>query len=371
MHVRIGIVGLPHTGKTTLFNLLTHGHAETSAWGGRIEAHVGIARVPDARLERLAEIVKPGKITHATIEYVDLPGMARGEARAAAEAGGQERGAHLHNLKNVDALVHVVRAFEDENIPHSEGSVNPARDVGLFELEMILSDLGVVEKRLERLARDLVKGPNPELELEKQLLLRCREAMERERPLRELEFTEDEEKRIRGFTFLSAKPLLIVLNLGDDDAHKIPNADREFGLEDYASKDRIGIAAVCGKIEAEIDALAEEDAKMFMDDLGIAESGLARIVEKSYALLGLISFYTTGDPEVRVWPVRENTTAGAAAGAIHTDFERGFIKAEVVSYADMVELESFASARSRGVLRLEGRDYLVRDGDVILFRFNV
>lgn len=369
--MRFGIVGLPHSGKTTLFNLLTHGHAETSAWGGRIEAHVGMAKVPDDRLERLAEIVKPEKITHATIEYVDLPGMARGEARAAAEAGGQDRGTHLHNLKNVDALVHVVRAFEDENIPHSEGSVDPRRDIELFELEMILSDLAIVEKRLERLSRDLVKSVSPELELENELLLRCRESLEGEKPLRDLELTEDEQKRIRGFTFLSAKPLLIVLNLGDDDAHKIPDVAREFGLEEYESRDRIGIAAVCGRIEAEIDALAEVDAKMFMDDLGIGESGLARIIEKSYALLGLVSFYTTGDPEVRVWPVRENTPAGAAAGAIHTDFERGFIKAEVVSYEDMMELGSFAAARSKGVLRLEGREYPVRDGDVILFRFNV
>ncbi len=369
--MKIGIVGLPHSGKTTLFNLLTHGHAETSAWGGRIEAHLGVAKVPDPRLERLAEIVKPEKTTHATIEYVDLPGMARGEARAAAEAGGTDRGLHLHNLKNVDALVHVVRAFEEANIPHSEGSVDPRRDVELFELEMMLSDLAIVEKRLERLSRDLAKCRSAELEAENRWLLKCREALEQERPLRELDLTEDEEKGIRGFTFLSAKPLLIVLNLGDGDARKIPDAAREFGLDEFESKAGVGVAAVCGRIEAEIDALDAEDAGMFMDDLGLTESGLTRIVERSYALLGLVSFYTIVGPEVRVWPVPADTPAETAAGVIHTDIQRGFIKAEVVSFEEMVELGSFAAARNKGVLRLEGKEYPVRDGDVILFRFNV
>ncbi len=367
--MRVGIVGLPLVGKSTIFNLLTHGHVDTSSWGGgKGEAHIGVAQVPDPRLDRLADIFHPKKVTNATVEYVDLPGLERGESKS---ADSREMSAYLNSLKNVDALMHVVRAFEDENIPHPEGGVDPARDIGLFELEMVFSDLAVIEKRLERLSKDLRKGKTAELELENSVLQRFKVALEQELPLRELVLTEEEQKRVRGFTFLSAKPMLVVLNLGDQDVAKIAHAPTEFGLGGRSAKKGVAVTAVCGKIEAEIASLPDADAKLFMEDLGLAASGLARIIQESYALLGLFSFYTAGDPEARAWTIPRNTTAQQAAGVIHSDFERGFIKAEVVAYDDMIQLGSFQAARSKGMLRLEGKDYLVKEGDVILFRFNV
>lgn len=370
--MRVGIVGLPQVGKTTIFNLLTQGHADTSSWGGgRGEAHIGIARVPDKRLDKLAEIFPPKKVTHATVEYVDLPGLARGEGRAALEGQAKEMASYLNNLKNVDALVHVVRGFEDPNLPHTEGSVDVLRDVSLFELEMIFSDLAIIEKRLERLSKDLKKAKSTELELENALLLRFQAALEAEQPLRDLDLTAEETKRIKGFTFLSAKPILLVINLGDEDTGKISTVVETFKLGDYAAKRNVGITAVSGKIEAEISALSPADAQVFIEDLGLSTDGLTRIIEKSYALLGLFSFYTAGEPEVRAWTIPRNTTAQQAAGVIHTDIEKGFIKAEVVSFSDLIELGSFAAVKSKGALRLEGKDYLVREEDVILFRFNI
>ncbi len=367
--MKVGIVGLPLVGKSTIFNLLTHGHVDTSSWGGgKGEAHIGVAQVPDPKLARLAEIFKPKKVTYASVEYVDLPGLARGEGKV---LDSREMSSYLTNLKNVDALVQVVRAYTDENIPHSEGSIDPRRDIGLFELEMIFSDLAIIEKRLERLAKDLKKAKTPELDLEDAVLERFKAALEEEQPLRNLSLTEEEQKRVRGFTFLSAKPMLLVLNLGDQDISKIPRVVQEFGLEQQGAQKSVGVTAVCGKIEAEIAALPEDDARVFMEDLGLQASGLARIIRESYSLLGLQSFYTAGDPEVRAWTIPRNTTAQQAAGVIHSDFERGFIKAEVVAYDDMMELGSFPAARNKGVLRLEGKDYLVQEGDVILFRFNV
>ncbi len=367
--MKVGIVGFPQVGKTTIFDLLTGGHTASSP-GGKGEAHVGVARVPDAGLKHLAQIFRPEKVTPAIVEYVDLPGLAPGEESAASAQKARDLSTYLKNLKNVDALVHVVRAFEDAAIAHVEGSIDPARDIALFELEMILSDLTIVEKRLERLERDTKKMKNVELEAEQAVLLRFKEALEREMPLRSLELTQDEQRRVKGFTFLSAKPLLLVLNLGDSDAGKIPRAAREFNLEEQASMRCVALTAVCGKIEAEIASLSDEDARAFMEDLGLSGSGLARIIEKSYALLGLISFYTAGDPEVRAWTIPRHTSAQKAAGVIHTDFEKGFIKAEVVSFKDMIEFGSFQAAKSKGVLRLEGKDYIVREGDVILFRFS-
>jgi len=369
--MKIGIVGLPQVGKTTMFKLLTRGRVDTSSWGNVREAHIGMAQVPDARLERLAEIVNPKKITHATIEYVDLPGLSRGEGKAAMDGQSRDMGTYLNSLKNVDTLLHIVRCFDDPNIPHVEGSVDPGRDIELFEMEMIFSDLSVVEKRLERLDKDLKKIKSRELELENEVLLRFREALESEQPLRELQLSPDEEKRVKGFTFLSAKPVLQVLNMADQAAGELDHAVDTYGLQTQAAKCNVGITAVCGKIESEIAALPPEDAEMFMEDLGLGGNALDRIIQSSYDLLGVFSFYTAGEPEVRAWTIPRGTTAAKAAGVIHTDFEKGFIKAEVVSFQDMVELGSFQAAKSKGVLRLEGREYIVQEGDVILFRFNL
>ena len=327
--------------------------------------------MPDKSLDRLSEIFQPKKTTYASVEYVDLPGISRGEGKAALEGQGRDMGSYLNNLKNSDALLHVVRAFEDPNIPHVEGSVDPRRDIELFEIETIFSDLAIVEKRLERLDKDLKKIKSRDLDLEREVLLRFKEALESEQPLRELELTSEEEKRIKGFTFLSAKPLLLVVNIADQDADKIDRAVEEYGLQKQAEMCKVGITAVCGKIESEIAALPSDDAVMFMEDLGLEGSAVDRIIQSSYDLLGVFSFYTAGEPEVRAWTIPCNTTAAKAAGVIHTDFEKGFIKAEVVSYQDMVDLGSFQAAKSKGVLRLEGRDYTVQQGDVILFRFNV
>ena len=369
--MKVGIVGLPQVGKTTVFRLLTQGRVDTSSWGSGREAHIGIAYVPDARVDQLAQIVNPQKITYATIEYVDLPGISRGEGKAALGGQAKEMGTYLTSLKNVDALLHVVRGFEDPNLPHVEGSVDPLRDIGLFELEMIFSDLAIVEKRLERLSKDLKKTKSAELEMENDVLQRFKAALESERPLRELELTPEEDKRIRGFTFLSAKPIVLVINAGDQDASKIAHVVEEFGLQKQAAMRNVGITAVCGKIESEIAALSPDDARMFMEDLGISGNALDRIIQNSYDLLGVFSFYTAGEPEVRAWTIPRNTTAGQAAGVIHTDIEKGFIKAEVVSFEDMMALGSFQAAKSKGVLRLEGKDYQVQEGDVILFRFNL
>jgi hypothetical protein len=356
-------------GKSTIFNLLTHGHVETSSWGhARGEAHIGIARVPDPRLDRLAAITRPRKVTHATVEYVDLPGLAKGEGRT---IGAREMGSYLASLKNVDALAHVVRAFEDVNVPHPEGTVDPGRDISLFELEMIFSDLAIVENRLERLARDLKKARSQELELEHAMLERAKAFLDLETPLRDIQMTEDERRRIRGFTFLSAKPMLLILNLDDRDTAKISRPAEAFGLEKHAGRGQVGLTAVCGKIESELAALPEEEAAPFLADFGLAEGGAARIIHESYSMLGLTTFYTISEPEAHAWAVGRDATALQAAGVIHSDFERGFIKAEVVSYEDMVRLGSFQAARNGGVLHLEGKDYPVRDGDVILFRFNV
>jgi GTP-binding protein YchF len=369
--MKIGIVGLPQVGKTTIFRLLTQGRVDTSSWGGGREAHVGIAYVPDERLERLAELIKPPKTTYATVEYVDLPGLSRGEGQAAMQGKAKDMATYLNSLKNIDALLHVVRGFDDPNFPHVEGSVDPIRDIGIFELEMIFSDLAIVDKRLERLDKDLKKIKSQELEMEREILQRFREALENEQPLRELELAAEEEKRVRGFTFLTAKPILILVNIGDQDASGIESVVNAPGLREQASRRNVGITAVCGRIESEIAALPAEDAKMFMEDFGISGKALDRIIQKSYDLLGVFSFYTAGEPEVRAWTIPHNTTAVEAAGVIHTDMEKGFIKAEVVSFKELMELGSFQAAKSKGVLRLEGKGYKVQEGDVILFRFNV
>ena len=369
--MKVGIVGLPQVGKTTIFKLLTQGRVDVSSWGSGRDAHIGIAHVPDARLDKLAEVVKPQKTTYATVEYVDLPGLSVGEGKAALDGQSKEMSSYLNSLKNIDTILHVVRGFNDPSIPHVQGSVDPVRDIGLFELEMIFSDLAIVEKRLERLAKDLKKLKSVDLEVENDVLLRYKAALETEQPLRELELTPEEEKRVKGFTFLSAKPMLLVINVGDEDAAKIASVVESFGLQEQASKRNVSIIAVSGKIESEIAALPPEDARMFMDDLGISGNAIDRIIQNSYNLLGVFSFYTAGEPEARAWTIPRNTAAPQAAGVIHTDIEKGFIKAEVVSFNDMVELGSFQAAKSKGVLRLEGKEYRIQEGDVILFRFNL
>jgi GTP-binding protein YchF len=357
--LKAGIIGFPQVGKTTLFKILTHAAIDPLKHGGKMEAHIGMAVVPDSRLDQLSVLFIPKKTTHATVEYIDVAGIVKGESKDAAQLG---------NLKNVDALVHVVRAFQDEAIPHSEGSINPKRDIENLGIELILSDLVIVEKRMERLEKELKKVKNPSNEKELSLLKACKQQLEAEKPLRALSLGEEDKKLIRGFMFLSEKPLLHVLNLADNDAGRISSVVADFGLDGILSRPQEAISAVCGKIEAELSELSGEEAELFLADYGLKESGLARLIRVTYELLGLISFFTVGEDECRAWTIKQGTSALKAAGVIHSDIERCFIRAEVVPCHRLIELKTLAAAREKGLLRLEGKEYPVQDGDVINFR---
>ena len=356
--LRIGIVGLPQTGKTTLFEILTHAHGGGPG-AGRQEARVGVVRVPDARLDRLAEMFKPQKTVHATIEYMDMPGSVIELART---------GVQSQALRELDALVHVVRAFEDAAVPLAEGPVDPRRDIENVELELVLSDLAVVEKRLERLAKDIKKQKSPALEKEFQVLTVCKAALEKQSPLRELDLGAEDSKAIRGFTFLSLKPMLYVLNLGESDAARANVAEEFAAQAGLKERLRTGVSAICGKVEAELAQLSDADAAEFLASYGLKESAISRLIHASYRLLGLIAFFTVGEDECRAWTIRAGATALEAAGEIHTDIQHGFIRAEVTRYDDLIASGGFAEARTRALLRLEGKEYVVQDGEIVHFR---
>ena len=356
--LRIGIVGLNQVGKTTLFRILTHGHG-AGLDSGRPEAHVGVVHVPDARLDRLSAMYQPKKTVYTSVEYVDTPGSVIDLARSGTGAAA---------LREVDALAHVVRAFEVGGDAASGGSANPSRDVESVELELILSDLAVVEKRLERLEKDVKKQKNPALEKEYEVLHRAKAALEQQKPLREAGLSADDERALRGFTFLSLKPVLYVLNLGEKDAARADAADlfaHEAGLK---QRPRTAVGAVSGKVEAELAEMADAEAAEFLASYGLKESAIARLIRSSYALLGLISFFTVGEDECRAWTLRRGATALEAAGEIHSDIQRGFIRAEVVKFDDLVAAGSLAEARRHASLKLEGKEYVVQDGEVVHFR---
>jgi hypothetical protein len=356
--LKIGIVGLPQVGKTTLFRILTHAHG-SGLGSARPEAHVGVVRVPDARLERLAEMFHPQRTVHATIEYVDTPGSIIDLART---------GVQSQALRELNALAQVVRVFESELIPAEGGCVNPKRDIENVELELILSDLGAVEKRVERLEKDLKKQKNPALEKELHVLKLCKAALDKQTPLREATLGPEEERLIRGFTFFSLKPMLYVLNLGEEGAARADAAEQlaaEVGLK---AKLHTKVTAVCGKVEAELAELKDAEAAEFLASYGLKESAVARLIRSTYALLGLISFFTTDGGECRAWTIRAGTTAFEAAGEIHSDIQRGFIRAEAVKFEDLMAAGSMAEARTRGVLKVEGKEYVLHDGEVVHFR---
>jgi ribosome-binding ATPase len=366
--VQIAIIGLPASGKTTVFNTLARGHAETGGYGG-MTLHVGVVKVPDHRLDRLAEIFKPRKIVHADVTYADLPAPpASSEGRVGTEELPAE---HLARLRESDALLHVVRAFESPAVPHPAGSVDPTRDLETFDLELILADLALVDRRLERLATSGRHGSPAEREAndrEETILRRVKTGLEAGTPIRDLGLEADEAKAIRGFRFLTEKPVLVLLNVGEGD---LPGAESLRGriAGSYAHEHAV-VATLSAKIEMELGELEPDEAAVFMAELGIAESGLTRVIRLSYALLGLISFLTAGPDEVRAWPIPHGSTAVDAAGAIHTDLAKGFIRAEVVPYEDLLALGSTGEARRHGKLRSEGRTYLVRDGDVVEILFS-
>jgi hypothetical protein len=355
--MKTAIIGLPMVGKTSLFTILTGVHQETRI--GSTAARTGVAKVPDVRLDALARLFEPPKITHATVEYVDMPAISKENLRDPS---------YVASLRVVDAFAQVLRFFEDETIPHEKGSIDPVRDLDDVETELILSDLVVVEKRLERLEKDRKKVKNPELDREFDLLEKCKAALEQNQPLRQMTLDIEEEKRIRGFQFLSQKPMLYVLNLGEAEASKLHQREQEFAAGPLAGRANTAAAAVCGKIEAELAELPPDEQRDYLASYGLTEHGLERLISATYSLLGLMSFLTAGETEVRAWTIPMQSQAAKAAGAIHSDFEKKFIRAEVVNWKNLVDLGGYPGVREKGLLRLEGKEYIVKDGDVLVIR---
>jgi GTP-binding protein YchF len=369
--MKLAIIGLSNSGKTTVFNALARQNLETTIYptvSG--EPHFGAVKVPDVRIGRLAEIYRPKKITYAAVEYIDYIGLTKGDV--------QQNRKVFDLIKDADAIVHVVRAFDDESVSHPMNDVNPLRDVETLELELIFGDLEFVEKRLARMEESQRKGKKQD-EKERGLLLKCREALESEIPLRDVTFNEEEEKSMRPLQFISTKPEVVVLNVGEGDLNSEKVKGMEASVNSFFEGKRkdsslpagTSVLPLCGKIEMEIAQLSPEEAKAFLDDLGIEEPALNRLIHVSYDLLGLISFLTVGEDEVRAWTITRGTNAQKAAGKVHSDIERGFIRAEVAGYEDFITSGSMHAAREKGLLRLEGKTYEVRDGDIINFRFNV
>jgi GTP-binding protein YchF len=366
--VQIAIVGLARSGKTTVFNTLTRGEAETGGFGG-MTVNVGVVKVPDERLTKLTELFKPKREVPADVTYVDLPAPPLSlDGREAAEIPADQ----LARLRTADELLHVVRAFENPAVAHPDGSVDSWRDVDRLELEFVLADLSVIEKRIEKLQTSGRHGTPAEREAnERELVVleKLAPALREGRPIRDVELGDDEQKSIRGFRFLTEKPVLVLLNIGEDDVLRSAQIVADFaGRYDHRYS---GVEALSARIEMEIGQLDEEEAAVFRADLGLTESSLERVIRDSYRLLGLISFFTAGPDETRAWTIPDGSTAVDAAAAIHTDLARGFIRAEVVPYEDLIELGSTAEARKHGKLRSEGKTYLIRDGDTLEVLFNV
>jgi GTP-binding protein YchF len=366
--MQIAIVGLAGSGKTTVFNTLTRGHAETGGYGG-VTLNVGVVKVPDTRLDTLAGIFKPKKIVQADVTYVDLPAP---PASTEGHVGTEELPAdHLARLRDSDAMLHVVRAFEDPANPHPDGSVDPARDIERLDLEFMLADLAMAERRLERLKTSARHGTPAEREAaerEEVVVRRIHAGLEAGSPIRDLGLDPDDEKAIRGFRFLTQKPVLVLLNVGEGDLAAAPALVARVTAA-YDHRHAL-VEALSARIEMELGELEADEALVFMDELGIAESGLDRVIALSYRLLGLVSFLTAGPDEVRAWPIPDGSTAVDAAAAIHTDLAKGFIRAETVHYEDLVALGSMAEARKHGKLRSEGKTYRVKDGDVVEILFS-
>ncbi len=354
--MEFGIVGLELSGKTTLFSLLT-GHDPGTA-GGKREPHVGTALVPDPRLDRLTAMYKPKKHTPAVVRFVDVPGITKG--------GGQSM--NLPELKMMDGLAVVVRAFASDVIPHPEGDVNPARDLDLMETEFLLSDLSIAGNRLERIGREMQKKKSPELVAERDAVEKCRAALDAGTPLRQIDLTAEERKILRGFTFLTLKPLLVVLNVGEEETGDLAGAVKKAGFGKWDGAPGVAFSAVCAPLEQAISRMSLGEQAEFLSGMGLPDRALDRLLRAAYALLGLISFLTAGEDECRAWSIPAGTTAVRAAGAIHTDIEKGFIRAEVVAFQTLIEAGSLAVCKTHGTLRLEGKEYVVQDGDVINFR---
>lgn len=365
--MKLGIVGLPNVGKSTLFNSLTKAGAESANYPFcTIDPNVGVVSVPDHRLDVLGEMYHTKKIVPAIIEFVDIAGLVKGASKG--EGLGNQ---FLANIREVDAIVHVVRCFEDNNIVHVDGSIDPLRDIETINLELIFSDLEILERRIAKTTKTARNDRTAAKELE--FLNRLKAHLEESKMAKTfLAENEDEEAWLSEYNLLTAKPVIFAANVSEDD---LPDdGDSNEGVQavrEYAKREECEVFVVCAQIEQEIAELDEEEKKMFLEDLGLEEPGLEKLIKASYSLLGLVSFLTAGEPEVRAWTIRKGTKAPQAAGKIHSDFERGFIRAEIVSYDDLMACGTHAAAKEKGLVRLEGKEYVVQDGDIILFRFNV
>ncbi len=359
--MKVAIIGLSNSGKTTVFNALTGLNIETAIYPTTDgEPNVGVVKVPDLRLDKLSEVFKPKKTTYAAIEYIDYIGLTKGDT--------QQNRKVFDLIKDVDAVVHVVRAFEDDKVIHPIGNVDPVQDIETIELELIFGDLEFIEKRFERMEQGIKRGKRPD-EPEKKLLLKCKEKLNSEIALRDVEFNEEEQKAMRPLQFLSTKPEVVVLNVGENDL----NTDYMKKLQSslFIRYPSLSVLTMCGKIEMEIAQLSPVEAKPFLDDMGIEEPALNKLIHVCYDILGFISFFTYVGDEVRAWTITKGTNAHKAAGKVHSDIERGFIRAEVISFDDFISTGSMHAARDKGLLRIEGKTYEVKDGDIINFRFNV
>lgn len=364
--MKLGMVGLPNVGKSTLFNALTNAGAESANYPFcTIEKNVGIVSVPDERLDKLAEMYDPDKFTPATLEFVDIAGLVKGASKG--EGLGNK---FLADIREVDAIVHVVRCFEDANIIHVDGSINPLRDIETINLELIFSDIEMIERRIDR-AKKAVKGDKKYL-IEIDFLERLKAHLENGKSARAFDFTDDERELIKSTPLLSAKPVIYAANLCEDDfVNNIETNENYQKVKALADEEHSAVLPICAQIEAEISDMEDEEKAMFLGELGLEVSGLNRIIKEGYALLGLISYLTAGKQEVRAWTITKGTKAPQAAGKIHTDFEKGFIRAEVISFEDLIECGTMAAAKEKGLVRLEGKEYVMQDGDTVLFRFNV